>query len=83
MFTKYADVLGNALVSRAGCEVAERALNGLAIETEWAGDTLYLYCRDGAGAVERLVSAGERNFLRRPASLEDLFLRLTGRDLRE
>ena len=67
----------------AGCEVAERALNGLAIETEWAGDTLYLYCRDGAGAVERLVSAGERNFLRRPASLEDLFLRLTGRDLRE
>ena len=67
----------------AGREAAAAALNGLGLEIERAGDTLYLYCRSGAKAVERLASAGEREFLRRPASLEDLFLRLTGRELRE
>ncbi len=67
----------------AGREAAVAALNGLGLDIERAGDTLYLYCRSGAEVVERLVSAGEREFLRRPASLEDLFLRLTGRELRE
>ncbi len=67
----------------AGREAAAAALNGLGLEIERAGDTLYLYCRSGAETVDRLVSAGEREFLRRPASLEDLFLRLTGRELRE
>jgi lipooligosaccharide transport system ATP-binding protein len=58
-------------------------LNGLSIETELAGDTLYMYCRNGAPVMERLISAGRMDFLRRPATLEDLFLRLTGRELRE
>jgi len=67
----------------AGRSAAKLDLNGLVLEIERVNDTLYLYCRDGAAAVECLVSAGVRNFLRRPVSLEDLFLRLTGRELRD
>jgi lipooligosaccharide transport system ATP-binding protein len=63
-------------------EVSE-ALDGLAVELEQAGDTLFLYCTNGAPVMERLISAGKKDFLRRPATLEDLFLRLTGRELRE
>ncbi len=58
-------------------------LEGLLVDAEEAGDTLYLYCTNGAPLMERLISAGKRDFLRRPATLEDLFLRLTGRELRE
>jgi len=64
-------------------EAALSALDGLSLDAERVGDTLYLYCRNGAPVMERLISSGRRNFLRRPATLEDLFLRLTGRELRE
>ncbi len=66
-----------------GREEAARALEGIPHEAERAGDTLYLYCRGGSEVVERLIAAGQREFLRRPATLEDLFLRLTGREIRE
>jgi len=59
-----------------------RALDGLPFKPERVGDTLYLYCRDGR-VMDRLIGAGRRDFLRRPATLEDLFLHLTGRELRE
>ncbi len=58
-------------------------LGGIPLEHEWAGDTLYLYCRNDTPVMERLVANGHREFLRRPATLEDLFLRLTGRELRD
>jgi lipooligosaccharide transport system ATP-binding protein len=67
----------------AGRAWSAGALGELGLDIESAGDTHYIYCRDGAEAVRRLLEAGEEDFLRRPASLEDLFLRLTGRDLRE
>ena len=60
-----------------------RVLDGLPFEPERMGDTLYLYCKSGAAVMDRLLDSGRRNFLRRPATLEDLFLRLTGRELRE
>ncbi|MEE9276158.1 MAG: ATP-binding cassette domain-containing protein [bacterium] len=66
-----------------GREEVLPALDGLEIESELAGDTLYIYCRNGAPVMERIAAAGMRDFLRRPAVLEDLFLRLTGRELRE
>ena len=50
---------------------------------EVAGDTLFLYGDDGE-AMARAV--GERfalPYVRRPANLEDVFLRLAGRELRE
>ena len=77
--------VGEEVIELRGVEKHEvgPALNGLTIDTEQAGDTLYMYCRNGAPVMERLISAGKRDFLRRPATLEDLFLRLTGRELRE
>lgn len=59
------------------------SLKSLHVGAEVAADRLYLYSRNGAGLMERLIASGRKDFLRRPATLEDLFLRLTGRELRD
>jgi lipooligosaccharide transport system ATP-binding protein len=58
----------------------ERA-KSLAPRVERVGDTVYCYGDD----VEPLLKtiSGELGYLHRPASLEDVFLKLTGRDLRD
>lgn len=50
---------------------------------ERAGDTLYFFCEDGAQLVQALLNARKSHFLHRPATLEDVFLKLTGRELKE
>jgi lipooligosaccharide transport system ATP-binding protein len=50
---------------------------------ERAGDTLYFYCRDGHEVMKRIVELNLPNVLNRPATLEDVFLKLTGRSLIE
>ncbi len=50
---------------------------------ERVGDTLYFYCRDGQGMMRKLVELDLHNYLTRPATLEDVFLKLTGRTLIE
>jgi lipooligosaccharide transport system ATP-binding protein len=50
---------------------------------ERVGDTLYFYCRDGQGLMRKLIELDLHNYLTRPASLEDVFLKLTGRSLIE
>ena len=50
---------------------------------ERAGDTLYFYCRDGHEVMKKVVDLNLSNVLNRPATLEDVFLRLTGRSLME
>ncbi len=50
---------------------------------EAVGDTCYLYTQDARGAVAQLENAPGLTFLHRPANLEDVFLKLTGRDLRD
>jgi lipooligosaccharide transport system ATP-binding protein len=50
---------------------------------ERVGDTLYFYCRDGLGVMRKLVELELHNYLTRPATLEDVFLKLTGRSLIE
>ena len=59
------------------------SLQGLSVTTEIVADILYLYSRNGMGIMEHLISFGRKDFLRRPATLEDLFLKLTGRELRD
>ncbi len=58
----------------------ERA-KALAPRVERVGDTVYCYGND----VDPLLKSisGELGYLHRPASLEDVFLKLTGRDLRD
>ncbi len=58
-------------------------LKGLCVTTEATADILYLYGHNGMRLMEHLISQGRKDFLRRPATLEDLFLRLTGRELRD
>ncbi len=59
------------------------SLKSLDVAAESVADMLYLYNRDGMPVMERLIASGRKDFLRRPATLEDLFLRLTGRELRD
>jgi len=58
-------------------------LNGINFESERVGDTLYIYCRDGSDAVKKIINLNLPKVLHRPASLEDVFLKLTGRSLIE
>jgi lipooligosaccharide transport system ATP-binding protein len=50
---------------------------------ERAGDTAFCYARDAEPLLTDLAGQSELLYLHRPASLEDVFLKLTGRDLRD
>ena len=50
---------------------------------ERVGDTLYFYCRDRHELMKKVVEMNLTNVINRPASLEDVFLKLTGRSLIE
>jgi lipooligosaccharide transport system ATP-binding protein len=58
-----------------GRKLAERA--------ELHGETAFCYLRDPAPAVENLRGFPRLRFMHRRANLEDLFLKLTGREMRE
>jgi lipooligosaccharide transport system ATP-binding protein len=71
---------------RIAKEEDERLLalaEGAACGHERAGDTLFLYCAEGRDPMKKLVSLGLSNIRNRPATLEDVFLKLTGRSLIE
>ncbi len=50
---------------------------------EIVGDTAFLYCREADPPAAQLAGEAGLRVLRRPANLEDVFLKLTGRDLRD
>jgi lipooligosaccharide transport system ATP-binding protein len=50
---------------------------------ERIGETLYCHTRAARAAVALLEPEPGITYLHRPANLEDVFLKLTGRDLRE
>ena len=58
-------------------------LAGFGCAHERVGDTLYFYCRDGHSLMKKLLELDLPNTLNRPATLEDVFLKLTGRSLHE
>ena len=59
------------------------ALGPLACGHERVGDTLYFYCRDGRALMKKVLELDLPDTVHRPASLEDVFLKLTGRSLIE
>lgn len=61
----------------------QKLLSGLDYRFETVGDTLYLYCEDSQEIMKRLSTCHDCAVFRRPATLEDLFLKLTGRGLQE
>jgi lipooligosaccharide transport system ATP-binding protein len=56
---------------------------GLAARIERAGDTAFCYVRDPAPLLAHLERQAGLRYLHRPANLEDVFLKLTGRELRD
>lgn len=50
---------------------------------EAVGESVYCYTRDARRLTSALEQHGDISYLHRPANLEDVFLKLTGRELRE
>ena len=59
-------------------------LKALATRTELSGETVFFYTQDARPLLDALATSHPRlRTLHRPANLEDLFLKLTGRQIRE
>ena len=72
------------IVSRSNIEFdINRVLTGLSYRYEKSGEREYLFADDGDPIVRKLLDLGAIEVLHRKATLEDLFLRLTGRELDE
>jgi lipooligosaccharide transport system ATP-binding protein len=55
----------------------------LSSRLEMTGDTAFCYARDAAPLLRDLATRAGVRYLHRPANLEDLFIKLTGRELRD
>jgi lipooligosaccharide transport system ATP-binding protein len=64
-------------------EWAAREGRGLAARCEVAGETAFFYVSDPAPLLARLEKQHALRYMHRPANLEDVFLKLTGRELRD
>ena len=65
-------------------ELAQGPLQALARRTEVSGETVFFYTQDARALLEALARDHPRlRTLHRPSNLEDLFLKLTGRQIRE
>jgi len=73
--------LGNMKIANELDALAE-SLSDCKAVMERANDKLYVYTKEECAHLESLL-ADTRRWLRRPANLEDLFIQLTGRSLRE
>src|SRR5688572_17096405 len=55
----------------------------LSVRAELHGETAFCYLRDPAPAIANLRGFPRLRFMHRRGNLEDLFLKLTGREMRE
>ena len=63
--------------------LADSPLKALAARTEVSGETVFFYTQDSKRLLAALTDYPQLRTLHRPANLEDLFLKLTGRQIRE
>jgi lipooligosaccharide transport system ATP-binding protein len=63
--------------------LADSNLKALAARTEVSGETVFFYTHDAKPLLDGLAAHPKMRTLHRPANLEDLFLKLTGRQIRE
>ncbi|HEY1289072.1 MAG TPA: ATP-binding cassette domain-containing protein [Burkholderiales bacterium] len=66
-----------------GVEAWMERAKGVAPRVERVGDTVFCYSENPESLLKSLEGRNELGYLHRPASLEDVFLKLTGRDLRD
>jgi lipooligosaccharide transport system ATP-binding protein len=81
------------IASEIGCDVIEiygsdpaalrDELAPFAVRTEISGETLFCYVDDPQPVHARLDGRAGLRYLHRPANLEDVFLRLTGREMQD
>ena len=62
---------------------AHAPLRALAARVEVSGETVFFYIADAKPLIAALGTHSQMRTLHRPANLEDLFLKLTGRQIRE
>jgi lipooligosaccharide transport system ATP-binding protein len=62
---------------------AEQQGRALSARLESIGETVFCYTETPQALLDSLAHAGDVRYLHRPANLEDLFLKLTGREMRE
>jgi len=62
---------------------SEGPLRALAARIEVSGETVFFYTHNAAQLLQALGAHPQLRTLHRPANLEDLFLKLTGRQIRE
>ncbi len=60
-----------------------QARKTLGERVEIAGETAFFYCHDPAPLLAALADEPALRYLHRPATLEDVFIKLTGRELRD
>ena len=63
--------------------LVDSPLKALAARTEVSGETVFFYTQDSKRLLVALADYPQLRTLHRPANLEDLFLKLTGRQIRE
>ncbi|MDP2263505.1 MAG: ATP-binding cassette domain-containing protein [Hydrogenophaga sp.] len=76
------EVYGNGALALAHDEV-HADLRGLAARVEVSGETVFFYTAQARPLLAALGEHPQLRTLHRPANLEDLFLKLTGRQIRE
>ena len=64
-------------------ELAGRAMPAWPQRVETSGETVFFYLRDPRRCWRRWPTTSSVRYLHRPANLEDLFLKLTGRQIRD
>jgi lipooligosaccharide transport system ATP-binding protein len=62
---------------------AEASGKALSLRCEKSGETIFCYAHDASPLVHELERRGDVRYLHRHANLEDVFLKLTGRELRD
>jgi lipooligosaccharide transport system ATP-binding protein len=76
--TDVVEVYGNGALT-----LLDSPLKQLAARTEVSGETVFFYTEDPKPLLDALAAHPKLRTLHRPANLEDLFLKLTGRQIRE
>ena len=66
-----------------GASAAGTALAALADRVEVSGETVFFYLHEAKPLLDALAADHTVRYLHRPANLEDLFLKLTGRQIRD
>ncbi|PKO59296.1 MAG: nodulation factor ABC transporter ATP-binding protein NodI [Betaproteobacteria bacterium HGW-Betaproteobacteria-13] len=80
----FGDWTGHALPAGGGAAAwADAHAAALSDRFEISGETAFCYLHDAAPLLTHLATQPGLRYLHRPANLEDVFLKLTGRDLRD